>query len=310
MMRRSFGFGVLILGGFMLAGIFFARWAALQPKKFSFSSTEAARAGDDTKKVDHQANLIKRAMELYELGQEDKLHDLLSKELLSNPDSDEFQAVMADFLIEQENYPASEKFLKALVTKYPSNSRLRTSYAEVLGIQGKRTEALGELDTVLMKEPGNWNALAGLSSIGGQDEALKKLAILAEKNPNNGNILSMYARVLRRDGRLAEAETYLRLAAVQDPDNARVLAQNAVESLLQKDFDLALEYSNRGLALNLAPDRQEQMRDLRAQALMASERWTEAADFIETWAGDQPTSHLAQKRKLMIERRQTYRSEP
>jgi len=311
MMRRSFGFGILIVGGFVLAGIFFARWAAQQPKKFSFSSNEVLNDEKNTKQNgDRQANLIKRAMELYELGQEDQLQDLLSKELLSNPDTDEFQAIMADFLIERENYSASETFLKTLVAKYPNNNRLRTSLAEVLGIQGKRVEALEELDIVLIKEPGNWNALAGLSSIGGQDEALKKVEQLVEKNPNNGNILSMYARLLKRDGHLAEAESYLRLAAVRDPVNARALAQNAVESLLRKDFDSALEYSDRGLALRLSPDRQEQMRDLHAQALMASERWSEAADFIETWAGDQPTSHLAQKRKLMIERRQTYRSEP
>lgn len=143
-------------------------------------------------------------------------------------------------------------------------------------------EAEKELKGILSMDPGHTHALAlfslCLSEQGKLDEAITTIRSAVGQEPDNDFYLYLNALFHFKNDRLKEAENLILNAIRLQPHNADYFGLLASVYLNQKDWALALDYSNQGLAVN--PDNLTCL-NTRSTALFKLNKKEEAYSTIE-----------------------------
>lgn len=130
--------------------------------------------------------------------------DLLSRILSAEPENSWALLQMAELAFEQRIFDKSSEFYSRYLKLEPEDLAVRTRYASSLTFSGKTEQAISELDSVLLKEPINFQALAFAAIAnqqGGQKEkaqAFLAKAIIAAPSEEAKSRLLQFAESLNQ----------------------------------------------------------------------------------------------------------------
>jgi len=159
-----------------------------------------------------------------------------------------------------KRFPDAEKYLLQALQIRPKDTRILMALGNLYQQQGDSKPAEKYFSLVLEAEPDNATALNNLGYLWAeQGENLKKslemIGRALQAEPNNPAFLDSYGWNLFKQGRLREAEEYLKKAQILLPNDPEVYLHLGDLYHSQKKPKLAREYWQKGLKLD--PDNQK-----------------------------------------------------
>ena len=165
--------------------------------------------------------------------------------LILDPRSSEAVIGLTNIYMKSERIADAEPLLRQLATERPDDAGLHLQLGRVLAAQGKKDEAVSEIQSALKLSPSDSEAQRDLADLlkdsGKLPDAEKTYRDLVKSNPNDAELHHSLGEILLKQHNFSEAEQEFRSAVRLKPDFGAAYGSLAIAADENKNYPLAIQ---------------------------------------------------------------------
>lgn len=152
---------------------------------------------------------------------------------------------LANAYMRGHQFPQAEDMLRKLAAAHPGDGAIHNQLGRVLSVEGKKDDAIAELETGLKIAPGDGAAQRDLANLytdsGKYDKAEGAYRSLLQKTPGDSELHDTLGKTLLKEHKFPEAQQEFMAAVRLKPDFGAAYGDLAVAANENKNYDLAIK---------------------------------------------------------------------
>jgi tetratricopeptide (TPR) repeat protein len=159
--------------------------------------------------------------------------------------STDAQTGLANAYIHERQFPQAEEMLRKLAASHPNDGAVCNQLGRVLVAEGRKDDAIAELEIALKLAPGDSEAERDLADLyadsGKLDKAMEIYRAILRQIPGDAELHDDVGKVLLKQHKFPEAQQEFMTAVQLKPDFGSAYGDLAVAANENKNYDLAIK---------------------------------------------------------------------